>query len=279
MKIYLHPQTEQEISQFLSDPRQSLLLAGPAYSGKKFLARHLANQLTRGQNPSNSISSYDGVKAGIDSVRTVISSLKLKPANKDDRRVVIITDIDRLGHEAQNALLKILEEPPQNTVFIVTSSDQSSILPTVLSRTNVLNVRPLSLELANKMFAAKHEAAEIRRAHALSGGAASLMINLLDRGDHELLDAVNWAKKILQMTAYERLLAVDDLTKNKGDKLASYIEGIEKVLRASLLHGKNLSHSEAKRRVSQLVSASVARRNLELNVSPKLVLTNLFLKL
>ncbi len=61
-------------------------------------------------------------------------------------RVVIIDDADTMNRNAQNALLKILEEPPSNTLLILVTHRIGALIPTIKSRCRVLNVQPLSGE-------------------------------------------------------------------------------------------------------------------------------------
>jgi DNA polymerase-3 subunit delta' len=80
---------------------------------------------------------------GIASVRLMLRRLMLKPA-LGRRKVFVIGDAERLvpqtgAEAAANALLKALEEPPADTVFVLTSSDPDALLPTILSR--VVRVR------------------------------------------------------------------------------------------------------------------------------------------
>ena len=51
-----------------------------------------------------------------------------------NKKVLIIENIDRMQDSVRNAMLKILEEPPENTVFILTTSRRGAVLPTILSR-------------------------------------------------------------------------------------------------------------------------------------------------
>lgn len=57
----------------------------------------------------------------------------------EGKKVVIIEKADRMLEGARNALLKILEEPPENTVFILTTSKRNSVMPTILSRVRTYN--------------------------------------------------------------------------------------------------------------------------------------------
>jgi len=84
----------------------------------------------------------------IAAVRLLLRRLALTPA-LGNRKVFIIGDADRLvpqaaNPEAANALLKALEEPPANTVFVLTTADGAAILPTILSRVVRVRVPRLS---------------------------------------------------------------------------------------------------------------------------------------
>lgn len=59
-------------------------------------------------------------------------------SNESDRKIFILEGIERFNKQSQNALLKVLEEPPSGVVFILTAAAKSSVLPTVLSRACVL---------------------------------------------------------------------------------------------------------------------------------------------
>jgi len=72
-------------------------------------------------------------KFGISLIRKIILYLSRKPYHSN-RKVVLIHEAHILTIEAQNALLKTLEEPPENSILILTTNHQENILPTILSR-------------------------------------------------------------------------------------------------------------------------------------------------
>ncbi len=74
-----------------------------------------------------------GETIGIDAAREVKHFLWQRP-NVSPRRVLIIDDADLLTSEAQNALLKITEEPPASSLLILVTSDPDALLPTIVSR-------------------------------------------------------------------------------------------------------------------------------------------------
>lgn len=71
-------------------------------------------------------------KIGIDDVRSVIAQALLRPTTSAGQVVVLVTSF--ITHEAQNALLKLLEEPPQDTSFTLVVPPAFQVLPTLLSR-------------------------------------------------------------------------------------------------------------------------------------------------
>ncbi len=73
----------------------------------------------------------------------LISRLGYKPYESDYRMVVIWLP-EKMNQAAANKLLKLVEEPPENTVILMASEDTGRILPTILSRTQLLHVPPLA---------------------------------------------------------------------------------------------------------------------------------------
>lgn len=84
-------------------------------------------------NPNLIQLNEDGTGIKIDDVRNLQSLLSYSAAN-DQKRIVLLHGFESTKPVAQNALLKLLEEPPENTQFILITKNLESILPTVKSR-------------------------------------------------------------------------------------------------------------------------------------------------
>lgn len=82
-------------------------------------------------------SSFLSDSVPVDQIRNASSWARLKSAA--GKKVFIIENADRMLESCRNALLKILEEPPQDTVFILTTTNKGAIMPTILSRVRVYN--------------------------------------------------------------------------------------------------------------------------------------------
>lgn len=81
-----------------------------------------------------------GIK--VDQIRDLCASLSMKPYEARTR-VVIIEDAQSMNPEAANAFLKVLEEPPNRTVMILTAIQTTDLLPTVVSRCQQVRFRPI----------------------------------------------------------------------------------------------------------------------------------------
>ena len=190
------------------------------------------------------------------------------------RRVVIIENSDQLGHEAQNALLKTLEEPPSDTVIILTASQQSHLLQTIRSRVRVLTVLPLQKDTCLELEG--YTALDLNKAYALSGGfAGSFMALLANSSDHPLTLAVELAKAFLAKTPYERLSTVDTLAKDK-EQAKSLLIGLEKCLYAALRSAKTASVNTIHTKMDVVMAA---QRSIEHSVNTKLLLSALSVRL
>jgi hypothetical protein len=87
-------------------------------------------------------------------------------------RIILIPDADRMTAQAANSVLKLLEEPPRGWVFLLTASDPTLILSTVLSRCQTLRLRPFSeIELEQSLRADGAEAGRARMAARLAQGS------------------------------------------------------------------------------------------------------------
>lgn len=75
----------------------------------------------------------------VDQIRKLRADAFVKP-HSADRRVFIIEDAHRMNEQAQNALLKVLEEPPQNVVFILSCPSKTLLLDTIISRCVLLSL-------------------------------------------------------------------------------------------------------------------------------------------
>lgn len=165
-------QGHSEIIQKITDsfergrPGQTYLFVGPAGIGKKYTATGFAQALLCHQSaigcgkcPSCfrlSSGNHEGLKviapqgAGIkmEQAKEVLEFLSLKSLTGN--RVIIIDQAQLLNTQAANSLLKTLEEPPEGTFFFLIAPSVAGILPTIRSRSRIVQFKPLTQEILAK---------------------------------------------------------------------------------------------------------------------------------
>lgn len=125
------------------------LIVGNDGIGKSIIARYISNQIIKVRE---NVESVDIVKYypssssfGVDDVRNIINEVGKKPY-EGDKKVLILYKCDKLTTQAQNALLKTIEEPPKGVYLILLSDSLETILDTIKSRCQIYKLTPLTKE-------------------------------------------------------------------------------------------------------------------------------------
>ncbi|NJL51071.1 MAG: DNA polymerase III subunit gamma/tau [Hydrococcus sp. SU_1_0] len=143
----------------------TFLLVGASGSGKTTLARIMARSLNCkekvGVEPCNQCSSclshlndnhlaikeINGAdKNGVDDVRGIIERCQINTLDSK-YRIFIVDECHQMSKPAQNAMLKLLEDPPQDTIFILCTTEEDKLLETIRSRARILRFQTVSRDL------------------------------------------------------------------------------------------------------------------------------------
>lgn len=112
---------------------------------------------------------------GVEIIRAIREDAFLLPS-ESDKQVFLIENADVMTAAAQNALLKILEEPPASVTFLLLTDRISGIIPTILSRVAVLHTEPLSPAQLDDFLTGREPKAEAMKQSDPKGFAALLRL-------------------------------------------------------------------------------------------------------
>jgi DNA polymerase-3 subunit delta' len=168
-------------------PHHAYLLAGPEGGGKSLAARAFAAALLCAEggcgvcrncrlaleekHPNQVVVEPEGRDIHVDTVRAEIWHPAYRTAPERGRKVFVIREADRLNPAAADVLLKVLEEPPAETVILLLSARPDELPETVLSRCHVVTFLPLSERFVVETLTAEGADAErAALAARLAGG-------------------------------------------------------------------------------------------------------------
>jgi DNA polymerase-3 subunit delta' len=205
---------------------QALNCQQPSASGVPCLQCRTCQQIARMEHPDLAVIAADqvGGTLKVDQVRELQHSLSLAPYAAR-YRVAILLRFEEAHISAANALLKTLEEPPQQVVLILTAESAETLLPTIVSRCEVLRLRPLSLQevsqgLQDRWGIAAEESHLL--AH-ISGGRPGYALRL-HQNPELLQQRAAWLDEHARMLAssrVERFAYAEALSKDRGALSAS----------------------------------------------------------
>ena len=136
----------------------------------------------------------------VDTVRNIINDAYVQP-NEADYKIYILANAHCMNQNAQNALLKILEEPPKYVVFILTTNSKSALLSTVLSRSVCVSLEGVDIERAANYITSHCENVDYNTAkktvETFNGNIGKAIDSLQDSKTSELVDVCNKICKAL----------------------------------------------------------------------------------
>lgn len=218
-QIVINPDTLLMLQGFAAKPSQAVILSGQKWILKKEIADYLAYTILGiGRSgldsyPYRTVIKPDPASISIEEIRKLNHVLSMKvPGKRVFDRIIEIYDADKMTAEAQNALLKNLEEPPTGTVFILTASKADNLLPTVISRCHLLPINPPNIDQSKRYLSGQgYPETEIKKALSMAGGLVGLAKLILEDPAHPLKRAAEQAKEFAAGDTYIRLKVISQI--------------------------------------------------------------------
>ncbi len=262
----------------------ALIIEGEDGLGKKTLARDLACALVcRSENkpcgectqckkamqgihpdiseyiPSGTANSFH-----IDTVRSIISDAYIQP-NEAEYKVYILANAHCMNQNAQNALLKILEEPPKYVVFILTTESKSALLSTVLSRSVCVTLEGVEIEQASAYVSSHSDvdyATAKKTVETFNGNIGKALSSLGDDKTNELVGICNnLCKAVSKADEYEMLTVLSAFQKDRQG-IVFACDLLKNIFRDALFAGDECECISGQIESAKLLKSTVSRKNL-----------------
>lgn len=283
MKVLGHDREKEIFERILKEDRlhHAYILSGRSGSGKKLFAAEVARSIVcengsfmsdcgcrhcvsalNGSHPD--IHMVEEVPMKIETARNLCEEAFMSPMTAK-KKVYIIDGIDACTQYAANAMLKTLEEPPQDTYFFLITDKYQQVLHTIRSRSVNIAFGMLSDDTVAEIVRAHTDKSddEIARAVSISSGSAGHAIYLLNSAEHQPVFTGVQSKKQL----YEEISSLED-----KDAVRSYCAS----LYAHLLEKYKESGNETMLDFSNYLLDILKR--LEYNVSLDMFRLDLYIK-
>ncbi|MBQ1945821.1 MAG: DNA polymerase III subunit delta' [Clostridia bacterium] len=171
----------------------------------------------------------------VEDLREIIRALSYH-ASEGTRRVVLIENAQRMTPQSQNALLKSLEEPDGETIFLLTSSGETGLLPTVRSRCRVVRVQPWSHEqIISALLDRGVKEDRARELSKLCGGSLGTALDMDGDEDYFALRAL-CGRTFFSIRSRQDVPLASALLKDKKDSADEILSLVELKVREYLLY-------------------------------------------
>ena len=310
---------QQHVSQGIQ--RQAYLITGPESVGRRTLAIRFAQAVNCIQSTGDGVPCLDCAACGqierlvhpdltvveadkiggqlkVDQIRDLQHGLHLAPYN-GKFRIALLLRFEEANPQASNALLKTLEEPPANVIILITAESAESLLPTVVSRCEVIRLQPVPSETLNQGLQSQWyiPPEEANLLTHISGGKPGYSFKLYQNPEL-LIQRNGWLddlNSLLLSSRVERFDYADKLAKNRNnlypllktwlgfwrDVMLRSIDSRSQITNIDYQDSINkLAHNIDENKIFQIVIGTEAIfDHLDHNVNPRLALEDLMLVL
>ncbi len=201
----------------------------------------------------------------VDTVRNIINDAYIQP-NEADYKIYILANAHCMNQNAQNALLKILEEPPKYVVFILTTNSKSALLSTVLSRSVCVSLEGVDIERAANYITSRCENVDYNTAkktvETFNGNIGKAIDSLQDSKTSELVDVCNKICKALTTSNEYEMMTLCSVFQKDRQGVVFACDLLKSIFRDALFAGESSEHISGQEESATLLKSSLSRQSL-----------------
>jgi DNA polymerase-3 subunit delta' len=182
----------------------------------------------------------------------IIHKLSLK-SFESDYKVLVMWMPEYLEKEG-NKLLKLVEEPPANTIFILVAENESMVLPTIVSRTQLVRVPPIAVEAIEQqlLLKAKITKDQARQIASVSNGNYRESLQMLQQANEDWQSLLrDWLNAIMKSGPVAQVKWIDEMSKHGREKQKQFLRYFNHLLaqaiKIQVLEGVNFPIPENER--------------------------------
>lgn len=292
MSVLIHEKAKARLDRIDGSRSGSYMFYGPEAAGKATIACELARRLAcpnhhyepdpgcktcrnfiSGTYPDfHLLTAVDRPSITIEQIRQLIAALADRPYQAGGVRVALIDGAHLLTTDAQNALLKIIEEPPPRTLIILVTANPGRLLSTVKSRcAAVYFALPPAKDVAEYLITQQPSLTPstanelVSIAEGLPGLAITLATNPAQAEENQAL--IVSARAVPSQTLFERLLSAAALAENKAD-----LWRFSSLLQQTLARGIQTGERSAAEATPSFAALEQFRNNLAAKVTARVAL-------
>ena len=268
------------------------LLAGPNSVGKHTVAKKLAGilqcendfchkckiclQIQQGGHIDTVELKDNKESIKIEDVRKIIERASMTSQSR--YKIFLIQSIERMTLEASNSFLKVLEEPPEGTVFILTTNNLRELLSTIVSRVRIIKFSTVSANyLVNKLSELYPDCDKetIKKVSLFSLGKTGAALRLIENPDvlANYLKVYNDIQTFLEhKSAVDRFAYIEDIIEEPS-RIDMFLNIVTHILRSKVLEGDQ----KTEKYLNTLLKIEETGMLLKKNINLRLALENLML--
>lgn len=271
MNPVVHPESQRLLDALLRDSPHAVLMTGPTGVGLATIANYYAKksaaQLITVLPEKNEVIDVEKGTITIDSIRRLYDITRtIEPAG----RIIVIDYTERMAPAAQNAFLKLLEEPSPGTRFMLLTHQPELILPTIASRSQRIDIRPITKAQTETLLDELGVTNTTKRTQLLfiAEGLPAELTRLVsdDIGFDARASLIKDARRLVVGSSYERLLIAKQYKDSRNDALI-LLEDALKLLRRTVATNGDVASLQAMTRFEIIHKRLSEQGNVRLQLS------------